>query len=180
MKGVAVLELMEEGRQARRAGKKEEARAAFVRARDAAAAAGDSAGEAEAWCGLAQLAHDSGELASGADLYGRALPLFRGAGASERGAHTVRHIADVQREAGQFEEAERSYAEAMSIYRQNTEVSPLDIANALRGYALLKEAVGDTASARAMWEEAGELYQSFGVEAGVAESNKRIAQMAGK
>ncbi|MBA3912851.1 MAG: hypothetical protein H0X25_03105 [Acidobacteriales bacterium] len=45
----------------------------------------------------------------------------------------------------------------------------------MRGYALLKEEAGDLVQARRMWEEARALYGEAKVEAGVAESNRRLA-----
>lgn len=89
-------------------------------------------------------------------------------------AHTVRHIADIHRHEGRTEPAESSYQEALAIYRAHAETSPLDLANALRGFALLKETSGDPQSARRLWEEAGKLYASANVEAGVAESERRV------
>lgn len=89
-------------------------------------------------------------------------------------AHTVRHIGDIRRHEGRNEQAEACYQEALAIYRAHAETPPLDLANALRGFALLKETAGDTQTARSLWEEAGKLYASVDVEAGVAESARRI------
>ncbi|HET9283644.1 MAG TPA: tetratricopeptide repeat protein [Candidatus Angelobacter sp.] len=90
-------------------------------------------------------------------------------------AHTIRHIGDIHRHEGRTEPAESCYQEALAIYRAHTETQPLDLANALRGFALLKEALGESQQARALWEEAGKLYASVNVEAGVAESQRRLA-----
>jgi len=89
-------------------------------------------------------------------------------------AHTVRHIGDIHRHEGRIEPAESCYQEALAIYRAHAETPPLDLANALRGFALLKEAIGNTQTAKSLWEEAGNLYASVNVEAGVAESTRRI------
>lgn len=90
-------------------------------------------------------------------------------------AHTVRHIADIHRHEGRTEPAESSYQEALAIYRAHAETPPLDLANALRGFALLKETAADPQTAKSLWEEAGKLYASVNVEAGVAESERRLA-----
>ena len=90
-------------------------------------------------------------------------------------AHTVRHIADIHRHEGRTEPAESSYQEALAIYRAHAETPPLDLANALRGFALLKETANDPQIAGSLWEEAGKLYASVNVEAGVAESKRRVA-----
>lgn len=89
-------------------------------------------------------------------------------------AHTIRHIGDIHRHKKQLQLAEACYVEALAIYRAHVETPPLDLANALRGFALLKETAGDPQTARSLWEEAGKLYASVNVEAGVAESARRI------
>jgi len=92
-------------------------------------------------------------------------------------AHTVRHVGDILRHSGRFSTAEPVYAEALSIYRTHSETQPLDLANALRGLALLKEALGNNEEARALWKEAGILYEEVNVEAGVKESARRAARL---
>ena len=59
-----------------------------------------------------------------------------------RYAHAVRHVADIDREAGSKEKAETGYADAMAVYRGEPGASKLDVANALRGYALLRQERG--------------------------------------
>ena len=61
------------------------------------------------------------------------------------------------------------------FYRKHPETPPLDLANAIRGLALLKSDSKRPESARALWHEARELYAAVNVEAGVAESNHRLA-----
>ncbi|HZS29419.1 MAG TPA: tetratricopeptide repeat protein [Candidatus Angelobacter sp.] len=102
---------------------------------------------------------------------------YRAADVPLKLAHTVRHIGDIHRHEGRMESAGACYQEALAIYRAHPKTPPLDLANALRGFALLKEAVGDTQTAKSLWEEAGKLYASVNVEAGVAESKRRLAQL---
>ncbi len=90
-------------------------------------------------------------------------------------AHTVRHLGDLHRSAGAPPEAERCYAEARSLYRAATAPPPLDLANALRPAALLKEAQGDAASARTLWAEALRLYEAAGASQAVEECRRRLA-----
>jgi hypothetical protein len=65
--------------------------------------------------------------------------------------------------------------EALSIYRQHQEARPLDVANALRGFAILKESVGAREESGRLWQEAHDLYVQVDVPAGVAESAARLA-----
>jgi hypothetical protein len=62
----------------------------------------------------------------------------------------------------------------LRIYRDHPETPPLDLANALRGWALLKESMGEIKPAREQWQEAGKLYADVHVEVGVAESKRRV------
>ena len=74
--------------------------------------------------------------------------------------------------------AEPCYREALGLYRAHPEAAPLDVANAIRSMAVLKSEAGAVDEARALWEEAKQLYTATGIEAGVAESSRRLAQLA--
>jgi len=60
--------------------------------------------------------------------------------------------------------------------RQDASTDRLDLANTLRGYALLQERLGNYGAAGAMWHEARNLYASLDVHAGVDEGEKRLAR----
>ena len=90
-------------------------------------------------------------------------------------AHAIRHVGDIHQEAGDLKLAEPRYIEALTIYRAHAETHPLDLANTIRGYALLKEAFGETQEAKSLWEEAGKLYASQNIDEGVEESKRRLA-----
>ena len=94
--------------------------------------------------------------------------------------HTIRHAADILREQSKRDESALLYAEALEIYRNHEETPSLDLANAIRGYALLKEDQKDREQAICLWHEAGKLYELTGIEAGVAESRKRIGVLTGE
>jgi tetratricopeptide (TPR) repeat protein len=89
-------------------------------------------------------------------------------------------VADILRGLKQTDKALLCYEEALAIYRRHEETPPLDLANAIRGYALLKGDLGDTEEATFMWHEAMALYAESGVEAGVAESKSQIAFLMGR
>ena len=84
-------------------------------------------------------------------------------------AHRVRHLGDAYRRLGWGEAAESCYIEALSIYRQQQATKPLDLANALRGFALLKDSVGTREESRRLWQEAHDLYVKVDVPAGARE-----------
>jgi tetratricopeptide (TPR) repeat protein len=112
------------------------------------------------------------------ESYRRAAMIYRSRNEPLGLAHTVRHVGDIQTELGDLTQAEASFIEALSIYRSHPDTKALDLANAIRGYALLKQIAGDKANALRLWEEARELYRTLNIDAGVAESNRRIAELA--
>jgi tetratricopeptide (TPR) repeat protein len=130
---------------------------------------------------LAQALRDLGELErsvpetdGGVAAYREAVEILR---ADERGlklAHTVRHLGDIYRHAEKLDDAEQCYAEALQIYRAHPEVSPLELANALRGTAFLKEKMAQRDAAAALWREARTLYEAAGIAAGVEEASRRV------
>lgn len=129
---------------------------------------------------LAQVLKASGQiesdLGSGLALgyYEEAAAIYRTLGDTDRTAHTIRHVADVHRREGRAAAADPIYREALALYRAEPETSPLDLANAIRGLAL----VAPRDEALRLWEEAGRLYQSAGVDAGVQEAASRRKELA--
>jgi tetratricopeptide (TPR) repeat protein len=93
-------------------------------------------------------------------------------------AHTVRHLGDAYYYAKRFSLAEPCYVEALSIYRQREDRRRLDLANAIRSFAVLKDEIGAPEEAMQFWREAHDLYTSLGIPAGVAESAARLALRA--
>jgi tetratricopeptide (TPR) repeat protein len=93
-------------------------------------------------------------------------------------AHAVRHLGDAYYYAGRVSLADPCYVEALSIYRRHERAPPLDLANAIRSFAVLKDDGGATEEARRLWEEARELYVTVKVASGVAESAARLALLA--
>ena len=93
-------------------------------------------------------------------------------------AHAVRHLGDAYYYGGKIESAEPCYVEALTIYRSRDDRRPLDLANAIRSYAVIKAELGATDEARQLWQEAHDIYLSVNVPAGVAESAARLALLA--
>jgi tetratricopeptide (TPR) repeat protein len=127
--------------------------------------------------GVAQTERDLGRNCEALAPYEEAVLLCRRQKDALFLAHTIRHLGDVRRHLGQHEDAQSCYEEALAIYRREPEANPLDVANALRPFAILREKMGDFDGARAFWREARELYESLGIDAGVAEASKALAQL---
>ena len=93
-------------------------------------------------------------------------------------AHAVRHLGDAYCYAGRAPLAEPCYTEALSIYRGQEQTRPLDLANAIRSFAVHKTEVGAAEEAQRLWQEAHDLYVALNVAPGVAESAARLALLA--
>ena len=164
------------GYQARREDRLADSRAIFLKAVRSAAEEGDRPSLAEALSGLGQAERGIGNLEAARHHYAGAAVLYRQIGPPERLAYAIRHEADILREACLPAEAEPLYLEAEGIYRQQGEVAALDLANTLRGLALVNESLGRRDASRLLFEQARELYAKCNVEAGVAECNKKLSK----
>jgi tetratricopeptide (TPR) repeat protein len=133
---------------------------------------------ARALTGLGQIERDLKNTEVARHYYEEAVTIYREQGDLLRLAHSVRHVGDIYLEEGQLVPAEPCYQEALKIYRANAGTAALDLANTLRGFAILKQELAQKEEARQLWMEARDLYESMNVDAGVAESARRIAQLS--
>ena len=168
-------ELFTRGYQARREDRLADSRAVFIEAVRKAAIEADRPSLAEALSGLAQAERGIGNLEAAAHHYANAAVLYRELGLRERLAFAIRHEADIRREAGKAVEAEPLYLEAEEIYRQLGEQATLDLANTLRGLALVYESTAKNDASKALWQEARELYAKCNVDAGIAECDEKLS-----
>ncbi|HKV78897.1 MAG TPA: tetratricopeptide repeat protein [Candidatus Sulfotelmatobacter sp.] len=127
--------------------------------------------------GLGQTERDLNNNHAALQHYREAVDLLRTEPNRLRLAHTIRHLADILREDGSSKEATICYEEALKVYREDIKTPPLDLANTLRGFALLKGNAGETENAKSLWQEARSLYKSVNVQAGVEESERQIARL---
>jgi tetratricopeptide (TPR) repeat protein len=169
--------LVNQGYQARREHRPTDATAAFTKALALSTKSNNIALQAESLKGLGQIEHDLGQTSKALEHYQQAAALVRTLNQPLDLAHTVRHVADILRETRQPIPALHHYEEALDIYRSHPDTSDLDLANALRGYALLKTDTGDKQTAIRIWKEAGALYKQAGVPAGVEGSERQIERL---
>jgi len=127
--------------------------------------------------GMAQIERDQARNAEALTLYDEAVSLCRKHSDRLLLAHTIRHLGDVRRHLGQQQNAQACYEEALGIYRSEPRAKPLDVANTVRPFAILKEAMGDFEGARTFWREAQNLYQSLNIDPGVVECSKHLAHL---
>jgi tetratricopeptide (TPR) repeat protein len=113
----------------------------------------------------------AGRLKQAARLYEQAAQ----SGDPTARAHRLRHAGEIRLELGDIAHAAALLETALDAYRTVQGVPSLDLANALRPLALLREAQGRRSEAREAWGEAGDLYGAAGVGDGVRECEGRRA-----
>jgi tetratricopeptide (TPR) repeat protein len=174
----ALEKLLAQAYQARREHRLADAKPAAAEAVGLARKGNSRVDLARALCALGQIERDLKNTEIARKHYEEAAAIYRAQGDALRLAHSVRHVGDIYLDEGQLTLAEPCYVEALSIYRGNPGTGPLDLANTVRGFAVLNQELGLREEARRLWEEARELYSSVNVVAGVKESDRRIAQLA--
>jgi tetratricopeptide (TPR) repeat protein len=164
--------LIKDALRARREGRQQDAKRDLA---EAVRKAGTQQKRARALTALGQIERDLQNLDAALQHYVEAAAIYRAEGNAPRLAHTVRHLGDIHRSAGHAAMAEPCYVEALTHYRNDKQTPPLELANAIRGFAILKGDVGDTPKAISLWTEARALYAEAAVPEGVAESERRLA-----
>jgi tetratricopeptide (TPR) repeat protein len=172
-----VLELMERAARARRENRLVHARRDLVGAVALCREAGARRHLVDALKRLGQVERDLTKAEAARAAYEEAVGLCRGEDDALLLAHTVRHLGDVHQDAGRPDLAEPCYCEALALYRGHEETRPLDLANAIRSLAMLKERSGELGEAVVLWKEAHDLYTSARVEEGAAECSAHVARL---
>lgn len=173
--------LMGLGYEARREKRLEDAKQLFAEAVEfCRSGAEDHAVLARSLTGLGQIERDLKNNAQAPQHYEEAASIYRSLPDPLRLAHTIRHAGDILRNQGSLEQARPCYEEALTIYRGHAETPDLELANAIRGFALLAADAGETDRATTLWREARELYIAVNVQAGVHESDAQLRRLAGR
>ena len=132
---------------------------------------------------LGRIYHIAAQIESDHDRYAEALSFlnislafYKRSGIQSRIAHSLRHIADLNRELGRKKKAKKLYKKSVSLYRK-MDASANDLANCLRGYGLIMEATGNKKKAMKIWKEVHDLYDECGIQAGVDEAIDSIERI---
>lgn len=110
-------------------------------------------------------------------LWEEAIRILRGTDDVLQLAHKVRHLGDLHRHCGRLDDAEACYDEALALYREHDAPGSLDLANAVRRMAALRELRGDAERARALWRETRDLYAAVDLTAGVEEAERHLERL---
>jgi tetratricopeptide (TPR) repeat protein len=166
-----------QGYKARSDGRLEDAKQHFSESVALCRDTGSQTTLARSLTGLGQIERDLKNKAAALQHYAEAAAIYRSLPDPLRLAHTIRHVGDILRGSGAIEQARPHYEEALAIYREHGETSVLDFANAIRGFALLREDAGETMQARLLWQEAKGLYEAAKVQPGVQESDSHLVRL---
>ena len=128
---------------------------------------------------LGQIERDLKNMEAARKNYEEAAAIYRAKKDVLRLAHTIRHLGDIHRHQKEGVIAEQHYREALQLYRGDSNTPPLDLANAIRGFAILKDDSGERDQARQLWQEARDLYVQVDVKEGVAEASRRLERLRG-
>ena len=168
------LTLTQRGHAQRRDGRLDDARQSFTEAVAAARRDGNDADLVHALKGLGQAERDLGRGERALPLYEEAVELCFALDDLPGLAHALRHLGDIHQDAGNWSLAALPSEQALSLYRSLPATPPLDLANALRSCALVREQLGEADAAAELWREARALYRAAGVAEGVAECERRL------
>ena len=119
-------------------------------------------------------ARAEGRRMDGRNAYAQAAALSREGGHAMLQAHALRHLSDIDREAGQADAALAHAEQALALYRAHGGGEGTDVPNSLRLKALALDALRRREAAVAAWTEARDLYAEAGIAAGVAECEARL------
>ena len=139
-----------------------------------------SADQPELVKALGQIKRDAGHAQESLALYEESVAICQDIGDPLPLAHALRHVGDLHLSAGRPAPAAMCFDEALALYRADAATAPLDLANAIRPYALLKEELGLAAEARALWRETRSLYAQVGIDVGVEECDAHLAALAAR
>lgn len=126
----------------------------------------------------AEAERHAGRLDDAIRTYESVIGILRDTGHRLRLAHAIRHLGDIHRGRRDAEAAAPCYVEAIEIYRSESDARVLDVANAFRGFALLKQQMEANAEAAVLWQQASDLYARCEVWQGVANSRGQLAMLS--
>jgi tetratricopeptide (TPR) repeat protein len=167
-------DLIEVALRARSEHRLDEALAALTEAVELSRAASNQPRLAQALVGLGRIERDLKDSEPSLRHYTEAAKIYQQLGDSLSFAHAIRHAADMLRHEHRLQDAKQNYTEALDTYRNHPDTNPLDLANAVRGLALLERETGNLVASKSLWQEARSLYESVGIQAGVDESDAQL------
>jgi hypothetical protein len=98
--------------------------------------------QVDEWVKMAREARREGRLADAAELYEFVAGKCEEAEAPLKGAHARRHAAELLLEAQDVAAAQKAIGRVLELYREEGDIPPLEMANALRVKGLVDEAAG--------------------------------------
>jgi tetratricopeptide (TPR) repeat protein len=170
------LSLIDRSSEARRNGDRAAARKLANDAAEMSRTSHDPHGLGAALATLGRLHRDDHDHRAALASYEEAAELARQCGDELALAQRLRHIGDLLTEQGELSRAEQCYDEAGRVF-DRLGIGQLGQANFHRSIALLREKQGAVGAAADLWVKARALYAATGIDAGVQESDRRLANL---
>lgn len=117
---------------------------------------------------------NDGDVAAAEASYAEAASLAQSEHLPNLRAHALRHVAELAADRGDGDRALGAAEEAVAIYTGDKGAQRLNLANARRVRALAFGSLGREDEAARDWRAARMIYEELGIEAGVAECDRRL------
>lgn len=137
----------------------------------------DYANRGRAFHILAQFEADQDEYKTALNYYQQSLAFYEKTPFKDKVAHSLRHVADTFYSLNEIEEARSRYENVLEIYSAQEETNDVDMANALRGYALVLEKQDEKAAAVKEWSTILTIYEKYNLKSGITEAKSKIDQL---
>ena len=124
-----------------------------------------------------QIAADQDQWELAAEYGWKAIEYYKNASEPLKTAHALRHQADIMCHLDCGIEAHALYQKALELYRHNEKTATIDLANALRAFALNLVDMGLKNKAKEMWQETAKLYAKIGLSDGVEEAQSWVDRL---
>jgi len=137
----------------------------------------DYANRGRAFHILAQFEADQDEYKNALNYYQQSLAFYQKTDLQDKVAHSLRHVADTFYSLNNIEEARSQYESVIEIYHSQENTNDVDIANALRGYALVLEKQNEKVAAAKEWATILSIYEKYNLQAGIKEAKQKITRL---
>lgn len=124
-----------------------------------------------------QHAYDQNNIFVALEFNQKSIDYYTKAKNLDKMAHSIRHRADLLAAQNELNEAYISYSKSIELYRSNSDTKDGDLANALRGYALILEEMGTVDNALSIWVEIRQIYTTHNLTEGMEEAESKIKEL---
>ncbi|TQV70922.1 tetratricopeptide repeat protein [Aliikangiella marina] len=137
----------------------------------------DYANRGRAFHILAQFEADQNEFKNALNYYQQSQAFYEKTELQDKVAHSIRHVADTFYSLNEIEKARAQYESAIKMYNTQADTNDVDIANTLKGYALVLEKQNENEAAKKKWSTILSIYEKYNIQSGINEAKGKIEQL---